>query len=417
MIVLFDVKAIEHVLRSENSMPIRPGFESLAYYRHRHNKTYDPKRLTGLITDHGENWKEFRLKVNSVMLQPKTIKLYTDVLEKVSTDMVERIKSLRDENNMITKNLDIEMNLWALESIGVVALGTRLNCFDPNLPADSPARKLIQNIHDVFQIPGKLDFGTSPWRWFSTPAFRRAMRLYEEQESLTKHFIDEALKSMKESEKNGAEPSNSEMPILEKILEIDVQIAHVMASDMLMAGVDTAAHTALATLYLLATNPEKQKKLREEVLSKETRRPYLKACIKESMRVLPVVTGNARTSTKEHNLLGYKIPKGIMIGLSHQYLSIKEDHYPRPDEFIPERWLVDKHDPLYHGNTHPFVTSPFGFGVRMCIGRRISELELETLISKITENFQIGWKGGAIQISGTSLNYVTGPFNFVFNDL
>ncbi|XP_061706568.1 cytochrome P450 CYP12A2-like [Cydia pomonella] len=150
---------------------------------------------------------------------------------------------------------------------------------------------------------------------------------------------------------------------------------------------------------------------------KQTRRPYLKACIKESMRVLPVVTGNARTSTKEYNLLGYKIPKGIMIGLSHQYLSVKEDHYPRPEEFIPERWLVDKHDPLYHGNTHPFVTSPFGFGVRMCIGRRIAELELETFISKVVENFQIGWKGGPIQVSGTSLNYITGPFNLIFNDI
>ncbi|XP_047989391.1 cytochrome P450 CYP12A2-like isoform X2 [Leguminivora glycinivorella] len=380
MVVMFDVKAIEYVLRSENSMPVRPGFESLAYYRHRHNKEYDSKRLTGLI--------------------------------------ITEIKSIRDENNTVPKNLDTEMTLWALESIGVVALGTRLNCFDPNLPKDSPARELIKNIYEVFQIPGKLDFGTSLWRWVSTPPFKRAMRLYEEHDSLTKHFIDEALKSIEEAKNNGVEHSESEKPILEKLLEIDVQIAQVMASDMLMAGVDTGAHTALATLYFLATNPEKQKKLREEVMSRQTRRPYLKACLRESMRVLPVATGNARTSTKEYNLLGYRIPKGVMIGLSQQYLSIKEEHYPRPaEEFIPERWLVDKHNPLYYGNTHPFVTSPFGFGVRMCIGRRIAELELETLISKLVENFQINWKGGPIEVSGTSLNYVTGPFNFIFNDI
>lgn len=92
------------------------------------------------------------------------------------------MRSIRDENNMIKDKFDVEMNLWALESIGVVALGTRLNCFDPNLPEDSEARKLIQNVHDFFAIAEKVDFGPSPWRYFSTPNFKKAMGIYQEQE-------------------------------------------------------------------------------------------------------------------------------------------------------------------------------------------------------------------------------------------
>lgn len=64
-------------------------------------------------------------------------------------------------------------------------------------------------------------------------------------------------------------------------------------------------------LYLLAVNPKKQEKLREEVMSQEDKKPYLKACIKESLRLLPVVSGNMRMSSKEYNLRGYKIPKGV----------------------------------------------------------------------------------------------------------
>ena len=88
----------------------------------------------------------------------------------------------RDEKNMITKDFDKEMNFWALESIGTVALGIRLNCFDPNLPADSPEWQLIQCVHDLFGIANELDFKPSIWRWYATPTFKKAMKLYEHHE-------------------------------------------------------------------------------------------------------------------------------------------------------------------------------------------------------------------------------------------
>lgn len=55
----------------------------------------------------------------------------------------------------------------------------------------------------------------------------------------------------------------------------------------------------------------------------------------------------------------------VMFG--HQHMSVMESQFPKPLEYIPERWL-DKDNPLYHKNTHPFAFSPWGFGVRMCAG-------------------------------------------------
>lgn len=92
------------------------------------------------------------------------------------------MKSNRDDKYMIKGDLSHEMNLWALESIGVVALGGRLNCFDPNLPVDSPVRKLIQIVHEFFAVADKLDFKPSLWRLYATKSYKRAMKLYEEQE-------------------------------------------------------------------------------------------------------------------------------------------------------------------------------------------------------------------------------------------
>lgn len=83
---------------------------------------------------------------------------------------------------MIQSPFDTEMNLWALESASLVALGRRLNCFDLHLPADSTERKLIYLVHEIFRVADELDFRPSLWRYFPTRAFKKAMKLYEEQE-------------------------------------------------------------------------------------------------------------------------------------------------------------------------------------------------------------------------------------------
>ncbi|CAK1551623.1 unnamed protein product [Leptosia nina] len=411
LIFLLDAEAAAQVLRSENWMPIRPGFASFEHYRKLKNKD-KPNEPTGLITDHGDVWRKFRTTVNPIMLQPKTIKLYSHILAEVATDMVARMKSKRNEKNMIEGKFDVEMNLWALESIGVVALGGRLNCLDQNLPENSPARKLIQNVHEIFKMADKLDFKPSLWRHIGTPNYYKAMQCYEDQTNLSKYFINQAREKFQ-----GTSKSDDEKGILEKLLEIDEKIAVIMATDMLLAGVDTAANTMTATFYLLAKNPEKQKKLREEILSGNENKPYLKACIKESLRVMPVVSGNIRIASKDYDILGYRIPKNMHVTFGHQFLSVSEQHYPKPREYIPERWLVDKSDPLHYRNAHPFAFNPFGFGVRSCIGRRIAELEVETFLSKVIENFEIDWTGPPPNVKPAALNYIVGPYNFIFNDV
>ena len=63
----------------------------------------------------------------------------------------------------------------------------------------------------------------------------------------------------------------------------------------------------------------------------------------------------------------------------------REDLFPQADSFIPERWLRENNRP--HANA--FASIPFGFGVRMCLGRRLAELELQILLIKILQNFKL----------------------------
>ncbi|XP_061378745.1 cytochrome P450 CYP12A2-like [Danaus plexippus] len=412
VIFLFDAEAASQVLWGENRLPYRPSFISLEYYRKVYSNKGKTDIVTGLGTDHGKAWKKFRSTVNPIMLQPKTIILYSNTLNEVAEDMIKRLKSKRNDKNMIEGKFDEEMNLWALETIGVVALGDRLNCFDPNLPENSPVKKMIQIVHNIFKYANKLDFNPSLWKYISTPTFKKAMQCYEDQMMLSRYFIDKAIEKLDAKNNN----ANEEKAVLQKLLEIDKDVAIIMASDMLLAGVDTAANTIIATLYLLATNPDKQDKLREEIKSQKVKK-YLKAVLKESMRILPVASGNMRLTTKDYNILGYHIPKNVKVTFHHQTMSKSDKNFPRPLEYLPERWLAEKTDPLYYGNAHPFAFVPFGFGIRSCIGRRIAELEIETFLSKVIENFHVEWFGPPLRYRTAALNYMCEPFNFIFKDV
>lgn len=73
------------------------------------------------------------------------------------------------------------------------------------------------------------------------------------------------------------------------------------------------AFTTTCLLYNLARNQNVQDKLRDIINSSEQSNKYLRACLKESLRLFAVVPANLRRTTKEHVVDGYHIPKGVRI--------------------------------------------------------------------------------------------------------
>lgn len=67
----------------------------------------------------------------------------------------------------------------------------------------------------------------------------------------------------------------------------------------------------------------------------------------------------------------------------HYVISNMEKYFPRCHEFLPERWL--REDEVRHG----FASLPFGYGRRMCLGRRFAELEIIIVISKVRNDLRL----------------------------
>jgi len=320
-----------------------------------------------------------------------------------------------------------------LESVATVALDKELGLLrDSNQPPD--ARKLFKNIEILMESFFVLGVRPSIYKYISTPTYRKFSRAMDELFDTCSTYVNEAIERIEKKSAQGN--SKDYKSVLEQLLLVDRKLATVMAMDMLIGGVDTTTSAISGLLLNLAKNPEKQQKLREEVLSKlpspdrdftlEDMKslPYLRAFIKESMRVYPVTFANVRSAGADVVLEGYRIPRGTHLIMTNSFLLNDERIYPRAKEFIPERWLrqkdvkEDSSDVLINKSSSSFIYLPFGFGPRLCVGKRIVDLELELTLSNLVRNFQIEYKHPIENPFKCTFIYMPRiPLNFKFTDL
>lgn len=168
-------------------------------------------------------------------------------------------------------------------------------------------------------------------------------------------------------------------------------------TDLFIAGVDITANVLSFVLYDLAKNPTAQDRLYTEIRQRcgdgelneamFANMPYLKACIKESLRLVPPVRDGIRREVERDTVVaGYSIPSGTTLVLCNSVISSDEDHFPDPLAYIPERWL---RTPGTRATIHPFAVLPFGFGRRNCVGKRIAELQMHVFIVKLLQRYSL----------------------------
>ena len=91
-----------------------------------------------------------------------------------------------------------------------------------------------------------------------------------------------------------------------------------------------------------------------------------------------------------------------------------EQYFPKPLEFIPERWIKGDPQESHH---NPYTLLSFGHGTRMCIGRRLAELEMWQLTVKVLQNFQIEYHHKDIGSLTRLVNTPDQPLRFKFVDI
>lgn len=423
MIFLYDPALVEKVYRSVGPQPMRPGFDSLDFIQ---SKLRSKHGYRGLLVSQKAEWKQFRSKVQQPMLRPKSTHGYIPVLESIAQEFIDnKMISLRNSEGMVPDDFLQEIYKWALESVALLALNSRLGCLQPNLPKDSEQEALIKAVGEMFGLNYRLDNGLQLWRY--SPVQGPTMRKLEEHckvfYSICERHIQESLAKLQAREKKEGEDKT----LLELFAErgCDSGMATIMALDMLFAGVDTSSHTISFALYHLARNPRVQDKLHSEIVehlgesggflkkNKFDSMPYLKAVIKETLRFASPAGANARILEDDLEVGGHLIPAGTMAVLCHLTMGQNKQFVNNPDDFTPERWIKTEKE---YQTLHPFLSLPFGQGTRMCVGKRFAELEVYILLSKIIQNFRVSWPHKELGMITRTLTVPDAPLKFVFKD-
>lgn len=146
--------------------------------------------------------------------------------------------------------------------------------------------------------------------------------------------------------------------------------------------------------------------------------PYLRACIKESLRLYPIVVGTSRKITKDIVISGYQVPANTLISMIPIFVQRQPEYFANPDDFIPERWLRRNTECPHSGEkTNPFSYFPFGMKTRSCVGKRLADLEMEVLISRILRNFKLEWHYEDLKIKYALVNIPDSELKFKVIDM
>lgn len=352
------------------------------------NFRQDPERPT-LIAFTDKKAYAQRKRMISSMFGIKYIRSMQPLMLKCIDVAVKQLEELCDGQKDSAAEVDIQhlVQSLAVDIIGITTFG---QSFDV---VETGSHPLPEQLKKALKLSGLLQF----MPWIRKIPFLPTRDPYVD--SFTSQIIARREATLKSAPQD----------LLQKLVEAcddstgsifrhsDVQDEAVI---LITAGSETTANAELFTLMMLTKHPDKLAKVYQEVDEwyPDLDRPadceysfngmtYLQACIDETMRIFPgQATGSPRETTREENVLGFRIPKGTTVFPSTAPAQLDKRVWQNAKEFIPERWLDIK--------TTEAAYYPFSAGSRVCIGKHFALQEMHLTLVSLLRRFRFEYLPG-----------------------
>ena len=155
---------------------------------------------------------------------------------------------------------------------------------------------------------------------------------------------------------------------------------------LVLAGFETTANSLAWTWERLVRTPEAYERLRDAVRSDTEAPEHIEAAIIEGMRSRPVIPIIGRRVTVPWRLGDYVVPAGQGISMSILLVHHREDLYPDPFAYRPERWLEREGGRAAPG-TYEWL--PFGGGTRRCLGAALAMAEQRVVLEAMVRRLDL----------------------------
>ncbi|EPQ53107.1 cytochrome P450 [Gloeophyllum trabeum ATCC 11539] len=388
----------------------------------------------GVLSVHGQAHRKQRKMLNPVF-STKHLRNLVPIFHDVTKELCSVI-----ESKVLRGETEIDMLDWmtrtALELIGRAGLGYSFNIMREGTVDEygSAVKSLFPTLFDFALLlpllPYLMKIGPPRFRRFlvekvSNQKVQSLKEKIDIMEKTSKHIYQTKVEVLAKGDEALSKQVGEGRDIMSLLLkenlsaseETRLPLSQVLGqmSTLIFAAMDTTSSALSRIMYLLASNPEVQDRLRQEVrdtLAKEElmfdvldQLPFLDAICRETLRLHPPVTKLERRTVRDtvlplsipitgvdgSTIDQIPLPKGSNLILSLFSLNRNkaiwgEDAY----EWKPERWLkplppsvTDAKIPGVYSNIMTFSGGPRG-----CIGFKFSLLEMKVVIASLVESFR-----------------------------
>lgn len=444
-IVFSDPRVLDQVLRKEGQYPLG-GAELIStfpdYYRE------NDMSLALSSTQNGPQWKEWRQTVNADMYV-----LWDTYLPSIAETCAKISAVAGFEVNSNDLHMADFLSRCSFDMFGTVLYGESLETVDSS-KADPKDLEFVKATKRAFDITGNLIsnplekiFEGELYKEFvtnmdttvalagehGTKRIQMAIDNKSQYEEESANALDAQVESS-DSEPNSSS-SSSGCPM--KALKLGLQRNRFIPSDyttnpsfverlvnreklnseeisevqgpLLMAGVDTTAYV-MGWFYLnMASNPEIQAKLANELhetlqgadvttAAQMESLTYLQQCFRESHRLTPPAPLQIKRIKTDIDVVAfdkqYSIPSGQRISLNLRGFPMDPQYVENPGEYIPERFddsaiAARIGTPSEIALDHPYFQDPFGRGKRRCLGANVAMAEMICLAARLLQDWEI----------------------------
>lgn len=204
--------------------------------------------------------------------------------------------------------------------------------------------------------------------------------------------MEEAVGSLVEHRRAAGEPGDDLLGALLRSGLPDATVRGELIA-FLLAAVDEPPSALEAAWYLLATHPEAESRLHEELdsvlggrapaLADRNRLPWLDAVVREALRLFPPARHIDRCPVHDVQIAGERVAAGTNVLISPLVTHGDSDLHDRPGEFDPGRWLTEPRE----GRKGSYL--PFGAGVHTCIGEPLARAVMTLVLAAVSQRWRL----------------------------
>lgn len=392
---------------------------ALEILKQRPKKVYRPAPLRegtdsigakGVFSAEGEQWKQEH-KVVAAALNRSNTEDYLPILKHMVTNLIQKWEKqdsdvqYRDDMKIVTVAINDDLGGMTADSICKVMLDRDYDFLN------HPDSTVAKNVRTMMK--GALNRALCPIWYWRIPVIGQ----YLDGAGFAVRNVWEIVRNAVVECQASASGSNKSTFLHKLISLIRTEKSSISrdriignAITLFLAGTDTTEKSLVQALYLLATKPELQQELRNEIIDLDlktaslddlyTKAPHLKSFLHETHRhiAMPMLM---LSTVEEIPFCGTTLPAGQDIFMLNRYYSTQTKN-PTSDvptgvgqampsnEFHPYRYLVknEKGDSVCPDPSNKATGFlPFGYGVRMCPGRRYSEILSYSALIAILQTF------------------------------